>query len=216
MTKNSALKIEYVGHSGIKINPEDKGTRAILSYEKGPQTYIIKADDTIEPVFKWLGEDPFREGLKDTPKRYLKFLYDFLHPEPFQFTTFENEGMDEMVIVKDIQFNSLCEHHMLPFMGHGHIAYIPNEKIVGLSKIPRVLEMFSRRLQNQERITNQVAEYLMEHLKPKGVAVTLSATHTCMGIRGIQKPDALTITSSMKGVFLENQSCREEFLNLIK
>ena len=171
---------------------------------------------SIANILKFLGEDLNREGLKETPKRFLKFLLEFTHPEPFKFTCFKNEGIDEMIIVKDIKFASLCEHHILPFMGVGHIAYVPNKKIVGISKIPRTLEYFSRGLMNQERITENVAEFLMKELEPKGVAVTLSAMHTCMAIRGIQKPDALTVTSSMKGVFLTNQSCREEFLNLIK
>lgn len=213
------IKIEEQKYTHYVANPspEDKKENTVLTYSQDDAIYrSINADMAIEPILNFIGENPNREGLVDTPKRYLKFLVDFLNPEPFQFTTFQNEGMDEMIIVKDIQFNSLCEHHMLPFMGYGHIAYVPNGKIVGISKLPRVLEMFSRKLQNQERITNQVANFLMENLKPKGVAVTLKAMHTCMAIRGIQKPDAWTITSSMKGVFLDNKSCREEFLNLIK
>lgn len=163
-----------------------------------------------------IGEDIHREGLQDTPKRYVKFLQQFLNPAPFEFTTFTNDGSDEMVIVKDIPFYSLCEHHMAPFFGFGHIAYIPNDKIVGISKLPRTLDMFSRRLQNQERITQQVAEYISNKLNPKGVAVVLSARHMCMEMRGVQKPGANTTTSAMLGVFKTQINARQEFLSLIK
>jgi GTP cyclohydrolase I len=160
-------------------------------------------------------ENIYREGLVQTPDRYIKFLRQFLNPEKFNFTTFEADT-DEMVIVKNIPFYSLCEHHLAPFFGVGHIGYIPGDRIVGLSKIPRVLDMFARRLQNQERITKQVSEYLMEHLKPKGVAVILQARHLCMEMRGVEKPGAETTTSAMVGRFKENVNTRQEFLNLIK
>lgn len=163
-----------------------------------------------------LGEDINREGLIDTPKRYVKFMQQFLKQEPFNFTTFENEGRNDMVIVKDIPFYSLCEHHLAPFFGVGHIAYIPNDKIVGISKLPRTLDMFARKFQNQERITTQVADFIEYHLKPKGIAVVLSARHMCMEMRGIQKTGANTITSAMLGVFKDDVNARQEFLNLIK
>ena len=161
-------------------------------------------------------DNPDREGLQETPKRYIKFLNQFLNPPDFNFTTFTNEGTDEMIIVKDIPFYSLCEHHMAPFFGTGSIAYIPNDKIVGLSKLPRVLDMFARKLQNQERITTNVADYLMKHLAPKGVAVTLNARHMCMEMRGVQKSGCNTTTSAMLGVFKKELNCRNEYLNLIK
>ncbi|HVW99762.1 MAG TPA: GTP cyclohydrolase I FolE [Candidatus Babeliaceae bacterium] len=176
----------------------------------------INEEVAVERILRVLGEGDEREGIADTPKRFINFMEQFCNPEPFNFTTFDSEGHDEIVIVKDIQFYSLCEHHLAPFFGTAAIAYIPNGKIVGLSKMPRVLEMFARRLQNQERITNQVAEYLMEHLNPKGVAVVLNARHMCMEMRGIKKPGANTITSAMRGVFKENLNTRQEFLNLIK
>lgn len=162
------------------------------------------------------GETPSREGLKDTPKRYVKFFKEFLNPPAFNLTTFQNEENDEMIIVKDIPFYSLCEHHLAPFFGTGSIAYIPDKNIVGLSKIPRVLDLFSRRLQNQERITQQVATYLMKELKPKGVAVVLNARHLCMEMRGVEKPGSITVTSAMLGAFKTQTNCRQEFLNLIK
>lgn len=157
-----------------------------------------------------------RDGLQDTPKRYIKFLKEFLNPPKFNFTVFDSEGYDQMIIVKDIPFYSLCEHHIAPFFGIGHIAYIPNDKIVGISKLPRTLELYSRRLQNQERITKQVAERLMEELKPKGVAVVLKAEHLCMAMRGVKKPNCKTITSELTGAFKDDLNCRNEFMNLIK
>jgi GTP cyclohydrolase I len=137
-----------------------------------------------------------REGLKDTPKRYIKFLREFLSPPEFNFT--------------------LCEHHIAPFFGVGHIAYIPNKKIVGLSKLARTLELYSRRLQNQERITSQIAERLMDELNPLGVGVVLKAQHLCMSMRGVKKHDTHTTTSKLLGFFKEDLNCRNEFLSLIK
>lgn len=175
------------------------------------------AEACVRTLLHYAGQDPYREGLLETPKRYIKFLDQFCNPEEFNFTTFENEGgNDEMIIVKDIPFYSLCEHHLAPFFGTAHIAYIPNTKIVGLSKIPRTLDKFARRPQNQERITKQVADYLMEQLKPKGVAVVLNARHLCVEMRGVEKPGCATVTSAMLGAFKENVNTRQEFLNLIK
>jgi GTP cyclohydrolase I len=161
-------------------------------------------------------EDVEREGLTGTPDRYIKFLEEFLSPKEFNFTTFENDGCNEMIVVKDMPFYSLCEHHMVPFFGTAAIAYIPSTKIVGLSKLPRVLDMFSRRLQNQERITTQVANFIQESLSCRGVAVVLNARHMCMEMRGIKSHGANTTTSAMRGVFETDFNCRQEFLNLIK
>jgi GTP cyclohydrolase I len=157
-----------------------------------------------------------REGLTETPKRYVKFLEEFLNPASFTFTTFSNEeGNDEMIAVCHIPFYSLCEHHLAPFFGVGHIAYIPTDKIVGLSKIPRVLDMFARRFQNQERIGVQVANYLVENLSPD-VAVILSARHMCMEMRGVEKPGTMTTTAVMRGKFKSQSITKNEFLNYIK
>ena len=131
-------------------------------------------------------------------------------------TTFNNENYDEMVLVKDIPFNSLCEHHLMPFHGTAHIAYIPYKKIIGLSKLPRALEKYSRRFQNQERITNQVAEFLFKELHPLGVAVVIEACHSCISMRGVRKHGTTTVTSKMIGVFKDDSSCRAEFMGLIK
>lgn len=161
-------------------------------------------------------DDIEREGLKETPKRYIKFLREFLNPPKFNFTCFDAEGTDEMIVQSNIPFYSLCEHHIAPFFGVAHIAYIPNKKIVGLSKLARTLELYSRRLQNQERITTQIADRLMTELEPLGVGVILKAQHLCMSMRGVRKHNTYTTTSKMLGHFKTDLNCRNEFLNLIK
>ena len=175
-----------------------------------------KAEQNIKEFLEYLGEDSNREGLLDTPKRYVKFFKEFLSPPEYNFTTFASEGYDEMIVQTNIPFHSLCEHHVAPFFGEGHIAYIPDKKIVGLSKLARTLETYSRRLQNQERITQQVAEFLEKQLKPKGGAVILSAQHMCMEMRGVKKHDTFTTTSKMTGVFKTGYEARMELMNLIK
>lgn len=180
------------------------------------EMYENPAEDNIIRMLQVIGEDPTREGLKETPHRYLKFMQEFLNPEPFKFTTFSGENYDEMVLSKGIPFFSICEHHLAPFFGVAHIGYVPSTKIVGISKLPRTLDKFSRRLQNQERITKQIAEELTEQLNPKGAAVVLEARHLCQEMRGIKKPGIMTMTSSMTGIFKTDLNARNEFLNLIK
>ena len=160
-------------------------------------------------------DNPDREGLLDTPRRYAKFLREFTERPPFNFTTFDGEGTDEMIVQTGIPFYSLCEHHMAPFFGTAHIAYIPNRRIVGLSKLARCLDHYARRLQNQERITTQVAERLMQELDPQGVAVVIQAEHLCMAMRGVEKHNTVTKTSKMLGAFKDDLNCRGEFLQLI-
>lgn len=173
-------------------------------------------EDNFVRILQYLGEDPTREGLKDTPKRYIKFMKEFLEPKEFNFTTFDAEGTDEMIIQTNIPFYSLCEHHTAPFFGVANVAYIPNDKIVGLSKLARTVDLYANRFQNQERITTQIAERLQKELNPLGVAVTLKAQHLCMCMRGVKKHDTWTMTSKMIGVFKDNLNARTEFLNLIQ
>src|SRR5262249_16416989 len=166
-----------------------------------------------------IGEDPDREGLADTPERVARMyaeLFSGLHKDPRVFLqkTF-TQKYDEMVLEKDIGFESLCEHHLLPFLGKAHIAYLPNGKIAGLSKLARVVELLSKRPQVQERMTEEIADLLMEELEPRGVGVILEASHTCMTIRGIRKADSLCVTSAMRGAFRDNQSTRAELMALI-
>jgi GTP cyclohydrolase I len=167
-------------------------------------------------ILEHLGENPDREGLKETPKRYIKFLKEFLEPKEFNFTTFDSEGTDEMIIQTNIPFYSLCEHHTAPFFGTADIAYIPNDKIVGLSKLARSVDLYANRFQNQERITTQIAERLQSELNPKGVAVHLRAQHLCMCMRGVKKHDTWTSTTKLIGAFKQDDKARAEFLNLIR
>jgi GTP cyclohydrolase IA len=162
-----------------------------------------------------LGADLEDEGLRDTPRRMVEAYAELLTPQPFRPTTFPNEGSyDELVLVRAIPFHSLCMHHMLPFHGLAHVAYLPGERIVGLSKLARVVEMFARDLQVQERLTTQVADWIQEELAPKGVGVVLEAEHLCMSLRGVQKFGATTVTSALLGQVRDDPRTRQEFLAL--
>ena len=175
----------------------------------------VPVEDNFVRILEYLGEDPNREGLKDTPRRYVKFLKEFLEPKEFKFTTFENEGTDQMILQTNIPFYSLCEHHVAPFFGVANIAYIPSERIVGLSKLARTVDLYANKFQNQERITTQIAERLHNELNPLGVAVTLKAQHLCMCMRGVKKHDTWTMTSKLIGVFKSDEKVRNEFLSLV-
>ncbi len=175
----------------------------------------------IRSILTELGEDPSRDGLIKTPERvdrslrYLTSGYQKSADELLNGALFD-VAYDEMVIVKDIEIFSLCEHHLLPFFGKCHVAYLPNGKIIGLSKIPRLVDMFARRLQVQERLTTQIAETIREKIHPKGVAVVIEAQHLCMIMRGVEKQNSVAVTSSMLGVFKGDQNTRNEFLNLVQ
>jgi len=176
----------------------------------------VPAEDNVRRILQAIGEDVNREGLLDTPKRHMKYLQEFTSPPEFNFTTFQNEGCDEMIVQAGIPFYSLCEHHILPFFGTATVAYIPTDKIVGLSKLARTVEHFARRLQNQERLTKQIAEYLQEHLNPSGVGVIVKARHMCMEMRGVKAHDTYTTTSHLTGYFRNDPATRSEFLSLGK
>jgi len=174
----------------------------------------------IYDLLRLLGEDPEREGLKRTPERVIR-AYRFLtegyrqNVDDLFNEAFFTEEYDEMVVVKDIELNSMCEHHLLPFVGRAHVAYLPDKRIIGLSKIPRLVDHYARRLQVQERMTKQIAETLMEKLEPLGVAVVIEARHLCMIMRGVEKQHATMTTSCMLGAFRDEQPTRMEFMNLI-
>jgi GTP cyclohydrolase I len=177
--------------------------------------------DIIRQLLTAIGEDPSREGLENTPKRVekaLRFLTSGYGADPDAVLNNALFTVDytEMVIVKDIDFYSLCEHHLLPFFGRCHVAYIPRDKVVGLSKVPRLVEIFSRRLQVQERLTNQIAETIREKINPLGVGVVMEATHLCMSMRGVEKQNSFAITSAMLGSFRTDARTRSEFLTLIR
>lgn len=179
-----------------------------------------KIEENIKEILEFIGENPEREGLKDTPHRVAKAystLFGGYEQDPKEvLTVFDGEDYDEMIICKDIDFYSNCEHHMLPFFGKVHIGYIPNKKIVGLSKLPRIVDIFARRLQNQERLTQQIAQTLDELISPKGVAVVIEAKHFCTMARGVEKQNSSMTTSASIGLFKKNAKTRSEFLKLIK
>jgi GTP cyclohydrolase I len=175
----------------------------------------VAAEHAVRDLLVALGEDPDRPGLRDTPRRVAASLTELLTPVEFTPTTFpNNEGYDQLIIARDIEFSSLCEHHLLPFHGVAHVGYIPGERIVGLSKLARVVEMFARDLQVQERMTGQIASWLDDELRPVGVGVVLEAEHTCMAMRGVRKPGAHTITSALRGAVRTDARTRQEFLSL--
>ena len=175
----------------------------------------------VKTLIEWAGDDPTREGLIETPKRVVAAYEEFFEgytqdPEEILEKSFEEvEGYDEMVIVKDIRLESHCEHHIVPILGKAHIGYIPNKRVVGISKLARIVDVFGKRLQTQETMTSQIANTIQKVLDPKGVAVVIDAGHQCMTTRGVHKTESSTVTSSMKGIFKENPVTRNEFLSFI-
>lgn len=206
-----------------KINQDHRDALTRQDGQAGSQNWMIENEriqDLVRQLLIEIGEDPAREGLRRTPKRvdlawrfltagYQQDINEILNGALFK------EKYNEMVIVKDIDFYSLCEHHLLPFYGKCHVAYIPKGRVVGLSKVPRIVDVFARRLQLQERMTTQIAQTLMEVLKPSGVAVVTEARHLCMMMRGVQKQNTVVTNSAVLGVFHDDRACREEFMELI-
>ena len=180
-----------------------------------------QAEKAVKTLIEWAGDNPETEGLVETPKRVVKAYEQFFEgynqdPEEILTKTFEEvEGYDEMVIVKDIRLESHCEHHIVPILGKAHIGYIPNNRVVGISKLARIVDVFGKRLQTQETMTSQIANVIQKVLDPKGVAVVIDASHQCMTTRGVHKPESSTVTSAMKGVFKENAVTRNEFLSFV-
>lgn len=179
------------------------------------------AEEAVHTLLRWAGEDPSREGLSDTPRRVAEAYEDWFSgykedPVSFLQRTFEEvDGYDEMIVLKEITFESHCEHHMAPIIGKAHVGYLPNNKIVGISKLARVVEAFARRFQVQEKLTAQIANCIQDVLKPKGVGVVIDATHQCMTTRGIRKSDVSMVTSQMLGTFRKDARTRDEFLRMI-
>ena len=178
-----------------------------------------RIERAVREILLAVGEDPDREGLRETPARVARMyaeLFSGLHEDPRRhLKKFFTEKCDEVVLVRDISFNSMCEHHMLPFLGKAHVAYLPGDRVIGLSKLARVVESVARRPQVQERMTEEIAGLLVDELHAKGVAVVIEAEHTCMTIRGVRKPGAICVTSAMKGVFRSSSSTRAELMTLI-
>ena len=190
-----------------------------MTYNKKPTR--DEAEAAVRTMLAWTGDNPDREGLVETPKRVVRAYEQFfagyeMDPKEVLSKVFEEvEGYDEMVIVKDIRVESHCEHHIVPILGKAHVGYLPNKRIVGISKLARVVDIFGKRLQTQEVMTAQIANVINEVLEPRGVAVVMNAKHQCMTTRGVHKPESSTITSTMLGAFRENPDTRAEFMNLI-
>jgi GTP cyclohydrolase I len=193
----------------------DRAPHLHLLREPGPGVDLDKATGAVADLLDALGVDRKTDGLEETPARVAKALAEMLTPEAFEVTTFANdEGYDELVVARAIPFASLCEHHLLPFSGFAYVGYLPDERLVGLSKLARVVDHFSRRLQVQERLTAQVANYLQHTLRPKGVGVVLEAEHLCMSLRGVRSGGSRTVTSALKGLVRDDPRTRSEFLSL--
>ena len=203
MPKKSSLKPLAAVPANAEPNAPDRPSRA-------------EAEAAVRTLIRWTGDNPDREGLRGTPERMHRMYYELTagyHVDPDRLINraiFE-VGYSEMVVVKDIPFYSLCEHHLLPFFGSAHVAYVPDGRVIGLSKIPRIVEMHGRRLQVQERMTQEIADFLMERLAPKGVGVVLEATHLCAAMRGVRKPGTVMTTAAVLGLFRRNDKTRSEF-----
>lgn len=207
---------EVVSRNGVEwMEDEDESGRGVVN----PHVDLDRIRRAVREILIAVGEDPDREGLQETPDRVARMygeVFQGLHQDPrVHLQKLFTQKYDEMVLVRDIRFESFCEHHLLPFIGKAHVAYLPNGKVVGLSKIPRVIDVLSKRPQMQERLTEEVADLLMKELDAKGVAVVVEASHSCMTVRGVHKPDSSFVTSAMRGGFKEKLATRSEVLSLI-
>lgn len=211
-----AALIEESPTTGYAVADERTGKLEGLRFDTNPAI-----ERAVATILRELGEDPQREGLLKTPQRVAKAYAELtagyrVDPQALINDAIFTQDYDEMVVVRDIHFYSLCEHHLLPFYGHAHVAYIPQGKVIGLSKIPRIVEMFARRLQVQERMTVEIADFLNEHLNPGGVAVVAEGIHMCSVMRGVRKENARMVTSAMRGAFQEDPKTRAEFMSFIR
>ena len=194
---------------------EQSRSPALRLVQGGAQVDLAAAERAVADLLAALGQDPDHEHTRDTPRRVAAAYAEMLTPRAFNLTTFPNdEGYDELVLARDIPFHSLCQHHMLPFQGIAHVGYLPGDKILGLSKLARVVELFARGLQVQERLTKQVADWLQHHLEPKGVGVVIEAEHLCMSLRGVRATGSRTVTSALHGLLREDPRSRSEFFAL--
>jgi GTP cyclohydrolase I len=202
--------------NAVELTPAVQGPPPALHVVPAGSTIdLVGAEEAVRTLLRALGQDPDGEHLRDTPRRVAHAYEEFLTPRPFVATTFPNdEGYDELVLARDIPFHSLCEHHLLPFSGVAHVGYLPGARILGLSKLARVVEHFARNLQVQERLTKQIGDWLDDRLAPKGVGVVLEAEHLCMSLRGVEAVGSRTVTSSLHGRIRDDARSRAEFLAL--
>lgn len=215
------------GPKPLKVVDGNKTARAAALEGDGPIAPVAdrpsraEAEEAVRTLIKWAGDDPAREGLSDTPSRVVRSYEEFFEgyaqcPRDILERTFEEvDGYDEIVLLRDIRFESHCEHHMAPIIGKAHVAYLPHRRIVGISKLARLVEVFARRLQIQERLTAQIANTIDNVMQPKGVAVVIEAAHQCMTTRGVHKPGVVMVTSRMLGAFRDNAATRREFLAMV-
>ena len=218
MSSRSEVKEPNIGGLSGEVDEDEQAARLIAS-PSSEKVDLPRIERAVREILLAVGEDPDREGLRETPARVARMyaeLFSGLHEDPrLHLRKFFTEKYDEVVLVRDISFNSMCEHHMMPFMGKAHIGYLPNGRVVGLSKLARVVESVARRPQVQERMTETIADYLVEELDVKGVAVVIEAVHSCMTVRGVRKPGSMCLTSAMRGTFRSNSSSRAEIMTLI-
>ncbi|WP_078891596.1 GTP cyclohydrolase I FolE [Streptomyces sp. NRRL S-350] len=215
MSPHSALGVEAIAATDERDLPARLPAQALRVVQDADQVDLAAAEQAAAQFLNALGVSTSAEGLRGTPARMARAYAEFFSPRPFDLTTFPNdEGYDELVLARSIPLRSVCEHHLLPFVGTAHVGYLPGSRILGLSKLARVVEYFACRPQVQERLTKQVADWLQEHLDPKGVGIVIQAEHTCMTLRGVQATGATTLTSTLLGTLREDARSRAEFLAL--